>query len=437
MADEDCLNEICDFMVRGVGFMEETIYFSNGKKQKRLMLLGGNRYQLPVIKAAHELGYYVITCDYLPDNYAHQFSDEYCNVSIIDKEAVLEAAIKLKIDGIMSFACDPGVTVAAYVAEQLGLPSVGSYEAVSILQNKGRFRKFLAEHGFHVPMAKVYTEAKAALEDAGKFRWPVIVKPTDSAGSKGVRRVDKQEKLEGAIAYALEHSFKKEFIVEEFLEKVGCSSSTDIFSVNGELKFISFDAQHFDAEAMNPYTPAAHSWPSTMTEEHKKELEGELQRLINLLKLKSSIYNIETMECTDGKAYIMEFTPRGGGNRLAEMLRYMTGVDLIKASVLTAVGEAVTEVVQRQCNGYWAEVILHSYKSGIFKELWVSQEIQENVVETDLWIKEGDCVGEFKAASNSFGTVVLHFTNESEMMKVLNNIKKYIKVQLMTNDCTR
>ena len=162
----------------------------NTGKQKRIMLLGGNRYQLPVIRAAHELGYYVITCDYLPDNYAHKFSDEYCNVSIIDKEAVLEAAKRLKIDGIMSFACDPGVTVAAYVAEQLGLPSVGSYEAVSILQNKGRFRKFLTEHGFHVPTAKEYTKAEDALNDVGKFRWPVIVKPTDSAGSKGVRRVD-------------------------------------------------------------------------------------------------------------------------------------------------------------------------------------------------------------------------------------------------------
>ena len=131
---------------------------SNIKKQKRLMLLGANRYQLPVIQAAHELGYYVITCDYLPDNYAHKFSDEYCNVSIVDKEAVLEAAKRLKIDGILSFACDPGVVTAAYVAEQLGLPSVGSYEAVSILQNKGRFRRFLAENGFNVPMAKEYTD---------------------------------------------------------------------------------------------------------------------------------------------------------------------------------------------------------------------------------------------------------------------------------------
>ena len=110
-------------------------------KQKKLMLLGGGRYLLPAIEAAHKLGAYVITADYLPDNYAHKFSDEYVNVSIIDKEAVLKVAQEKKIDGIMAFACDPGVVPAAYVAEKMGLPQTGPYESVCILQNKRRFRK--------------------------------------------------------------------------------------------------------------------------------------------------------------------------------------------------------------------------------------------------------------------------------------------------------
>ena len=128
------------------------------QKQKKLMILGGSRYALPVIEAAHRLGLYVITCDYLPDNYAHRFSDEYCNVSIIDQEATLEAARRLEIDGIVSFACDPGVVTAAYVAEKMGLPNVGPYESVCILQNKGRFRRFLAENGFTVPTARQYVQ---------------------------------------------------------------------------------------------------------------------------------------------------------------------------------------------------------------------------------------------------------------------------------------
>lgn len=93
-------------------------------KQKKIMLLGGIRYLLPVIKAAHEQGYYVITADYLPNNIAHKYSDEYVNVSIIDKEAVLKVAQEKQIDGIMSFGVDPGVVAASYVQNKMGLPSL-------------------------------------------------------------------------------------------------------------------------------------------------------------------------------------------------------------------------------------------------------------------------------------------------------------------------
>ena len=77
-------------------------------KQKKLLLLGGSSYLRPVIREAHALGIHVITCDYLPDNAAHKLSDQYLNISILDKDAVLEAARELQIDGVMSFACDPG-----------------------------------------------------------------------------------------------------------------------------------------------------------------------------------------------------------------------------------------------------------------------------------------------------------------------------------------
>ena len=158
-------------------------------KQKKLMLLGGLRYLLPVIEEAHKLGVHVITADYLPDNIAHKYSDEYCNVSIIDKEAVLKAAQELQIDGILSHAVDPGVVSAAYVAEKMGLPFQCSYKAACILQDKSIFRQFLADNGFNCPHAKGYNNVKDALKDVDYFTWPVIVKPVDSAGSKGVTKV--------------------------------------------------------------------------------------------------------------------------------------------------------------------------------------------------------------------------------------------------------
>lgn len=398
-------------------------------KQKKLMLLGGLRYLLPVIESAHKLGYYVITCDYLPDNIAHKYSDEYHNVSIIDKEAVLALAKELQIDGIMSFAVDPGVVTAAYVQEQMELPAFGPYESVCILQNKDRFRNFLTQHGFNVPKAKGFASIEEAMAEKYWYPWPVIVKPTDSAGSKGVTRVDRLEDLRPALEVAFVHSLSKRVIVEEFIEKAGCSSDTDSFSVDGELKFVSFSAQRFDEHAPNPYTPSAYSWPSTMTAEQEAELTSEIQRLLKLLGMRTSIYNIETRVGTNGKPYIMEVSPRGGGNRLAEMLRFATGVDLITNAVRAAVGDEVVAVEQKPYNGHWAEVILHADKDGHFFSLDVDSVFKEkHVKQIDLWVKKGDKVSAFRGANDAIGTLVLQFDIEEELVLALAQQELWMQV---------
>ena len=387
--------------------------------QKKLMLLGGIRYLLPVIEAAHKQGYYVITCDYLPNNPAHKFSDEYVNVSIIDREAVLNVAKEKKVDGVISFGVDPGVVPAAYVQNKLGLPAIGPLESVEILQNKDKFRAFLRDNGFNVPMARNYTDKGEALKDKRLWKYPIIVKPTDSAGSKGVTRVNNPDELEPALDYAFDHSFSNHIIIEDFLEKVGCSSDTDCYSDQGKLKFVSFSAQRFDPKADNPYAPVAYSWPSTFTKEQEVYLISEIQRLISLLGMKTSVYNVETRIATDGKPYIMEVTPRGGGNRLAEMLRYATGVDMITAYTRYSVGDDYEDIQQKPYNGHWAEVILHSNQDGIFNALEIAPEYLPYVVERDLWVIPGDEVHAIKGANDAVGTLVLKFDDAESLEKAL------------------
>lgn len=402
-----------------------------GDYLKKLMILGGSRYALPIIKTAHDLGFYVITCDYLPDNFAHRYSDEYHNVSIVDMDAVYEDAYRSNIDGIMSFACDPGVVTAAYVAEKMGLPSVGSYEAVSILQNKGLFRRYLSDNGFNVPIARSYSCYEDAQKELDIFQWPVMVKPVDSAGSKGVKKVDEKNQLKESFEYALSFSKSKKVIIEDYLEQKGFSSDTDSFSINGVMKMVTFNCQRFDKKASNPYTPAAYSWPSSMSIEHQNELKNEIQRLVTLLNLGTSIYNIETRECINGNAYIMECSPRGGGNRLAECIKLATGVDLLKASVLAAMGGQVTDVDQKPYTGNWAEVILHGDCCGIFKGLKVSSELDNYLVETDLWINKGDLIHSFNGANDAIGTMVYCFDDKETMERVLLNQNEYISVDVV------
>ena len=396
-------------------------------EQKKILLLGGDHLLLPVIEAAHKLGCYVITVDYLPDNIAHKYSDEYQYASTVDKEAVLEIAKKCQIDAVLTFT-DSGVVTAGYVAEQLGLPSPGPYKSIQLLQNKGLFRKFLTEHGFNVPKAKSYTDKAAALVEKDEWKYPIIVKPVDAAGSKGVTKVNQPDELSKAIDFAIEYSFSNEFIIEAWIEQDGCSSDTDSFSLNGKFQIITFSSQRFDSQAANPYAPAAYSWPSTMGKEVEQELASELQRLITLLGMRTSIYNIETRLGVDGKPYIMEVSPRGGGNRLAEVVRYATGVDMITNAVRGALGMPIEEIGSWDYNGHWAEIMLHSYSNGEFQSLDISEDVQPYIRDLSLCVKKGDMIHEFESARYAIGSLILCFPDEQMMLDKLAHQSDWLKV---------
>lgn len=400
---------------------------------KKLMILGGSRYAIPVIKAAHKLGCYVITCDYLPDNIAHKYSDEFQNISIIEKDKVLKYAQNAKIDGILSFACDPGVVTAAYVAEKLGLPFQCSYESACILQDKGMFRDFLSKHDFNVPNAKRYTDKKEPFHDIDYFNWPVIVKPVDSAGSKGVTKVDTPDELENAIEIALKNAHGDAFIIEDFLTFKGYHSSADPFSVEGDLKFVSYSDQLFDKDADNPYTPSMIIWPSTMEECHKDYLTSETQRLLKLLGCKTGIYNIETCVDINDRPYLMEVSPRGGGCKIAELQRLAYGIDLIENEVRSAVGLPLTDIKQTELNGCWCEMVIHSdsKNTGKFVRLDIDPEIQDKHIKViDLSVKPGDIVHPFTGANMSLGDIFLRFENRIQLNNVMSNVDKWLKIVL-------
>jgi len=406
--------------------------------QKKLMLLGGSRYLMPVIKAAHDLDCYVITCDYLPDNYAHKFSDEYANVSIIDKDAVLAKAQELKIDGIMSFACDPGVVTAAYVAEKMGLPTP-PLESVEILQNKDKFRDFLAKNGFNCPFHFSYTADEEPLQDANlrqkliQEKTPVIVKPVDSAGSKGCSRVDSIDGLANAVDYARSESHNGRIIIEQFLELQGHQTGSDSFSIDNELVFCSFDSQYFDATASNPYAPVAHIWPSDMPLEAQTELTREIQRLIKLLNLGTSIYNIEARVAQDGKPYIMEISPRGGGNRLAEILKFATGQDLIKNAVKFAIGLKcdVMSSPSPRYDGIWVDYVVHASASGTLQFINFDPSFVEKKVQMmDIYVKPGEKVNSFSGANRAIGHLFMKFASIREAVHSLEDVPRWETIRI-------
>ena len=398
--------------------------------KKKLLLLGGSSYLLPVIKACKKHNITVYTADYLPNNIAHKYSDGYFNVSVVDKEAVLSLAKELKVDGINAFATDAGVKTMAYVAEKLGLPCVGSYKSVEILQDKPKFRKFLRDNDFLTPKFESFTNYNDALKHIDNFNFPIMVKPADSAGSKGVTKVVMMEDFKKACDFALSFSIQKEFIIEEYIESSGPPSDSDSFSIDGKLVYHTINSQYFDKDAPGDHAPCAYVYPTIWPLEARATLSSELQRLITLLELKTSVYNIESrISARNGEVYIMEVSPRGGGNRLSEMVRYAYGLDFIEATVLHSVGEKFDFPEARLNNYIWVEIILHSHDDGTFEKLIIDDKIKNCIVELDLLVKPGDNVEAFSAANKMIGTAVLKIDSGLDSY-VRNHIHNLVKVKI-------
>lgn len=396
---------------------------------KKLLMLGGDSLLLPVIETAKAMGVYTITCDYLPDNIAHKYSDEYVNFSTTDKDGILEWAIKNHINGVITFT-DSGALTAAYVAENMGLPYQCSYKAASILQDKSKFRQFLIENNFNCPHAKGYTNAKEALKDIDIFSWPVIVKPVDSAGSKGVKRIDSPEDLEEAINAALLFSQKKQFIIEDFLEKDGFSCGSESFAIDGKIVYNGIYDQYFDKESTNPYVPSGEVWPSVMEAKYQEEMKSELQRLFNLLGVSTGLFNIEFRLCKNGKLYLMEVSPRAGGNRLTEMLRYATGQDLIKAEVDKSVGHVVAPLKEPTYSGHFAILVMHSLKAGLFDGITISTNPQFEVIDKQVRYNKGEKIGSFTGANALLGTLFLKFSTREILEYYMDNQFEWLTINV-------
>ena len=202
---------------------------------KKILLLGGSAQQIIAIETAKRLGYCTVLCDYLTDNPGQFVADHFYLVSTTDKDAVLEVAKKENVDGVIAYASDPAAPTAAYVAEQLGLPT-NPYSSVDILCNKDKFRAFLSQNGFDCPVSKSYSNAEEAISDKYGFEYPIIMKPVDSSGSKGVTILNTPDKYEEAVEFAFSFSRSKRIIIEKYIvRKHKYTIGGDIFIDNGNV----------------------------------------------------------------------------------------------------------------------------------------------------------------------------------------------------------
>lgn len=392
-------------------------------------MLGGSIYQTYAIKEAVKLGYYVITCDYLPGNPGHKFAHEYHNVSTTDKEAVLALARELKVDGVVAYASDPAAPTAAYVCEKLGLPT-SPFRSVEILSKKHLFRKYLADNGFNVPKANSYTRFEEAEQDLKNFHLPVMVKPVDSSGSKGVNKLTDPAQLKAFFEDALSYSRDKIVLIEEFIVKAGPQISGDAFSVDGKLVFHCLGNEFYSTKVDKDFAPLGECWPTVMPQEVIDTLAEDLQRLISSLGMRSNAYNVEAIYGTDGKVYILELGARSGGSLIPQVTALATGVDMVPYVIKAAMGEDCSDLKMAPVKGFWSNYMAHSNETGLYDGIEYDKEFGEKhlvdyVTDTQL----GDPVHKYRDAQDCVGELILKYGSQEEMFDIIENMDRHFRIK--------
>lgn len=390
-------------------------------------MLGGADIQVSAIKMAKEMGYYVITCDYLPDNPGHQFSEEYYNVSTTDKKAVLELAKRLNIDGVLAYASDPAALTAAYVGEKLNLPT-NPCKAVELLSRKDKFRDFMKDNGFLMPKAKSitsYKEAREFLKDLGKT---AIIKPVDSSGSKGIYKIETGEDFKDKFKAALTFSKVGILIVEEFIIKKGFQIGGDGFMVNGKLAFRCFGDIHFSKT--NPLLPCSVSVPTLHSDKIVTKVHEEVQKLLSAIGMEMGALNFDIMIDDQDKVYILEIGARNGGNMIPELTKYCTGVDMTAYSIKAAMGEKLNNLQIETEQKYFSHYVVHASKDGVIENVTKSDHLKRCLLYEHYNFKVGDAVKEFESSANRLGILLLKYNSKEEMLNLIENMKEHLILEI-------
>lgn len=317
-----------------------------------LAVVGASYLQLPLVRAAKKMGLRVICFAWADGAVCAEECDVFYPISIIEKEKILEACRRERIDGITSIASDVAVPTMAYVAEHLGLPG-NSQDSALKSTNKCEMRRALHDAGVSCPAFVEVSSINGLEESVAQMSYPLIVKPADRSGSMGVLRVDDFDALKSAIATAIGFSFCGRAVVEE------CITNMREISVEG----VSVDGKYYLLAMTDKVTTGSphfvelgHHQPARLDGVTRKTVEEEVRRGIAALGITCGASHAELMITDAGRVYVTEIGARMGGDFIgAELVRLSTGIDFLKAVIHSAIGLPVLldAAPHAACSGVW------------------------------------------------------------------------------------
>ncbi len=438
--------------------------------QKRLLLLGGGHAEIPLIQAAQSLGYYVITTGNAREGLGHPYADKNVFEDFSDKEAMFELARRENVSAVCSGCNDFALLSTVYVCEKLGLPGHDRYETSLQIHHKDKYRALATRLGIPTPRAvsvknreefdvlfnRQWIASPSARNDVSdsfprhceelsdeaiSLNFPVIVKPIDLTGGKGIHRAENYEEAVAAYEDAVRRTREDHVVVEEFV--TGTNHGFSAFLIGGKVAFYFADNEQY---YLNKYMVSGANTPTTTSERGLRLLCEYSERIASELNLVDGILHIQYIERDDGVPVIIEICRRPPGDLYIKFVKYATGVDYpqmiirsecgLPVSVISATdncdisaagGCTVSSSESCRVRPFLRHCIMPS-TAGIVSGVFFAPEIEKNIVEKFLWYKPGEPTGDvlyYKA-----GIVFMQFDSVEEMREKTARMTDLIQVLL-------
>lgn len=382
------------------------------KSMKSIFILGASQLQVPALKKAKEKGLFVYALDYDLNAIGIQYADKFLEISTIDKEAVLRAALEYNPDFIITSTSDMPVRTVSWVCEKLGKKTDISYEDALCATDKIAMRKRMQAFGVPIPKFYEVKSLKEFLYIAEKMPYKFILKPADNAASRGVILIDKKQNLEEAYNYCIHYSRSGGALVEEFME--GPEVSVESYSVDGEPHIITITDKI--VTALPFFVELGHTEPSRLSPMQQNEIRNLAEAAIRAIGMKNGPTHTE-IKLTPTGAKIVEIAARLGGDFItSRLVPLSTGVDMIECSFASLLGEKVC--YERKIN-QGAAIRFIKCETGFVKDIKGIEEakLTYGVQEVELYIQVGDYVKRPENSSDRAGYVIATGEDAEEASK--------------------
>ncbi|MBP5432983.1 ATP-grasp domain-containing protein [Ruminococcus sp.] len=392
---------------------------------KKIMIIGASILQLPAIRKAKELGYYVGVVDYNPEAIGVPYADEYFNVSTIDIDGVVSVAKQFKPNGIMTLATDMPMRSVAAVCKELEIPGISPDTAIKAT-DKAEMIKAFETHGVEHPWYFVVSDRTDFESIIGQISYPCIIKPTDNAGSRGVVLCRDKSELIAGYDYATRESRGGSVIIEEYLQ--GPEFSVEVMvveSVPHVLQItdkITTGAPHF--------VEMGHTQPTNQPLNVQEKIIDLACRAVKAVGINVGPAHVEMILTTQGPKMVELGARMGGDCITTHLVPLSTGIDMVAATIRLACDEEV-DIEPKWCKG--AAIRYFETPIGILKRIDGIEraKVIPGVKEISIVHEIGEIVGEIGSSVDRLGFIIAQGESRNDAIKICESAQESIHIYIV------